>query len=146
MTVIFLLLKWTTINDIHLEDDNKSNCCQSVINIDVSTQNKKNKVSVLFKWELSSWVWFHKKNCSNEGILCQAVIAKKKNIVMTNLRTACLCTVLLSWSLSASVNLSAMDSDDSELCCIIWWVLLITLSSVFWSTTACHSTQIQQLV
>lgn len=86
------------------------------------------------------------KNCSNEGILCQAVIAKKKNIVMTNLRTACLCTVLLSWSLSASVNLSAMDNDDSELCCIIWWVLLITLSSVFWSTTACHSTQIQQLV
>lgn len=66
----------------------------------------------------------------------------------TYLRTVCLCAVRVSPSPSVSINLSAaMESDDSDVRCIIWCVLLTTLSSAaptsrLWSLPVCCVTQI----
>ena len=57
-------------------------------------------------------------------------MTNKLTVYCTNLRTVCLCDVSDSGSTSASINLSAaMESDDSDVRCTIWWVLLTTLSS-----------------
>ena len=68
-------------------------------------------------------------------------------VYCTNLRTVCLCAVSVSASPSVSTNLSAaMESDDSDVRCIIWCVLLMTFSSAapvsrLWSLPLCCVTQ-----
>lgn len=51
------------------------------------------------------------------------------NQIHTDLRTVCLCDVIISGSPSTANSLSGMDSDESDVRCVIWCVLLITLSS-----------------